>query len=84
MVQDGDSSGQLLFRNIFMLLIPYKNNYINSEVVRVFPRKHAVVIRAHNGTEILIHIGLETVSMKGEGFTTHVTEGKKSKRGICL
>lgn len=57
---------------------------IEGEVVRVFPRKHAVVIQAQNGAEILIHIGLETVSMKGEGFTTHVSEGKKSKQGICL
>jgi PTS system glucose-specific IIA component len=57
---------------------------VGGEVVRVFPRKHAVVIRAHNGAEILIHIGLETVSMKGEGFTTHVTEGKKVKAGDLL
>lgn len=57
---------------------------IEGEVVRVFPRKHAVVIKAQNGAEILIHIGLETVSMKGEGFTTHVTEGKKVKAGDLL
>lgn len=57
---------------------------VDGEVVRVFPKKHAVIVRAGNGAEILIHIGLETVSMKGEGFTTHVTEGKKVKVGDLM
>ncbi|MGM0845403.1 MAG: PTS sugar transporter subunit IIA [Bacillota bacterium] len=57
---------------------------VNGEIVQVFPTKHAVGIKAENGAEILIHIGLETVSMNGEGFEAHVTEGKKVKVGDPL
>lgn len=57
---------------------------VNGEIVQVFPTKHAIGIRAENGAEILIHIGLETVSMKGEGFVTQVSEGSKVKAGDQL
>jgi PTS system glucose-specific IIA component len=57
---------------------------VNGEIVHVFPTKHAIGIKTANGAEILIHIGLETVSMNGEGFTVHVTKGKKVKVGDAL
>jgi len=57
---------------------------VNGEIASVFPTKHAIGIKTANGVEILIHIGLETVSMNGEGFTVHVTEGKKVKVGDAL
>ncbi|WP_456274331.1 PTS sugar transporter subunit IIA [Bacillus sp. AK031] len=57
---------------------------VDGEIVQVFPTKHAVGIKAVNGVEILIHIGLETVSMNGEGFEAHVSEGKKVKVGDSL
>ncbi len=57
---------------------------VDGEVIQVFPTKHAVGIKAHNGAEILIHIGLETVSMDGEGFEAHVSEGSKVKAGDAL
>ncbi|MBT2690252.1 PTS glucose transporter subunit IIA [Bacillus sp. ISL-47] len=57
---------------------------VNGEIMQVFPTKHAIGIRAENGAEILIHIGLETVSMKGEGFETHVSEGTKVNVGEKL
>jgi sugar PTS system EIIA component len=57
---------------------------VDGEIVQVFPTKHAVGIKAVNGAEILIHIGLETVSMNGEGFEAHVSEGKKVKVGDPL
>ncbi|MGD6857297.1 PTS sugar transporter subunit IIA [Bacillus infantis] len=57
---------------------------VDGEVVQVFPTKHAIGLRAENGAEILIHIGLETVSMKGEGFETHISEGSKVKTGDKL
>ncbi len=57
---------------------------VAGEIVQVFPTKHAIGIRAKNGAEILIHIGLETVSLSGEGFETFVKEGDKVKVGDKL
>jgi len=57
---------------------------IDGEVIQVFPTKHAIGLKAKNGAEILIHIGLETVSMQGEGFETHISEGSKVKVGDPL
>lgn len=57
---------------------------INGEVIQVSPTKHAVGLAAEDGTEILIHIGLETVALKGEGFTVNVEVGDKVSVGQSL
>lgn len=57
---------------------------VDGEIMQFFPTKHAVGIKASNGAELLIHIGLETVSMKGEGFEAHVSEGSKVQAGDPL
>lgn len=57
---------------------------VNGEVVQVFPTKHAVGLRSDAGVELLIHVGLETVSMNGEGFTAHVATGDRVKVGQRL
>jgi len=57
---------------------------VDGEIMQIFPTKHAVGIRAKNGAEILIHIGLETVSLKGEGFETYVKQGDSVKAGDKL
>ena len=57
---------------------------VEGEILQVFPTKHAIGIRTAGGAEILIHIGLETVNMDGEGFTAHVKEGDKVKIGDLL
>ncbi len=57
---------------------------IDAEVIQIFPTKHAIGLKTANNTEILIHIGLETVAMKGEGFETHVEAGNKVKKGDKL
>ncbi|OIJ20366.1 PTS glucose transporter subunit IIA [Anaerobacillus alkalidiazotrophicus] len=57
---------------------------VEGEIIQVFPTKHAIGIKSLGGLEILIHIGLETVSMKGEGFTTFIKEGDKVKVGDRL
>src|SRR5699024_3774093 len=44
----------------------------DGEIIQVFPTKHAIGIQGESGLEILIHIGLETVSLKGEGFEVFV------------
>ncbi|PAA99880.1 N-acetylglucosamine-specific PTS transporter subunit IIBC [Enterococcus canintestini] len=53
-------------------------------ITSVFPTKHAVGIKADNGLEILVHMGIDTVSLKGEPFTVFVTEGQKVGRGQML
>ncbi len=56
---------------------------VAGKIVQVFPTKHAIGIETLDGTEILIHFGIDTVNLKGEGFETfvkqddHVTQGQK-------
>ncbi|UBH07578.1 PTS sugar transporter subunit IIA [Macrococcus armenti] len=57
---------------------------ISGEVVNVFPTKHAIGIKAENGVELLIHVGLETVAMKGAGFKTHISQGDIVQKGDTL
>ncbi|WP_059103642.1 PTS sugar transporter subunit IIA [Shouchella shacheensis] len=54
---------------------------IAGEIVQFFPTKHAFGIKSAGGAEVLVHIGLETVGMNGEGFTAHVKEGDNVKAG---
>lgn len=53
-------------------------------IVTVAKTKHAYCIRDYNGAEILIHIGLNTVKMEGDGFKCYVKAGQKVKRGTLL
>ncbi|QKS71015.1 PTS glucose transporter subunit IIA [Paenalkalicoccus suaedae] len=57
---------------------------VHGEIMQLFPTKHAVGIKTVNGLEILIHIGIETVNMQGEGFKAHVKEGDKVATGDKL
>ncbi|OZU89146.1 PTS trehalose transporter subunit IIBC [Virgibacillus indicus] len=57
---------------------------VNGEIVQIFPTKHAIGIQSGSGVEILIHIGLETVSLDGEGFEAHVKQGDTVKVGNPL
>ncbi|TCL65337.1 PTS system IIA component (Glc family) [Hydrogenispora ethanolica] len=57
---------------------------VNGEIVQVFPTKHAIGLRTAEGLEILLHIGIDTVGMKGEGFESFVTAGQKVKAGDKL
>lgn len=54
------------------------------EVLTSFPTGHAIGLKAENGAEILIHIGMDTVSLDGEGFQLHVKEGDQLKPGDLL
>ncbi len=57
---------------------------VNGEVVTLFPTKHAIGLKADDGTELLIHIGIDTVHLKGEGFTAHVEQGDLVEQGQLL
>lgn len=57
---------------------------IHGTVVHVFPTKHAIALKSKNGLELLIHIGLETVGLNGEGFTTYVEAGQEVTVGQPL
>ncbi|KIP21398.1 Glucose-specific phosphotransferase enzyme IIA component [Anoxybacillus ayderensis] len=57
---------------------------INGEVVQVFPTKHAVGLRSDEGLEILIHVGIDTVHMHGEGFEAYVKAGDRVRAGDLL
>ena len=54
----------------------------DGEVVNVFkPSNHAVGVKAANGLEVLVHVGLETVQLGGEGFEALVNTGDKVTKG---
>lgn len=57
---------------------------VNAEVTMTFPTKHAFGLMTNDGTEILVHIGLDTVELNGEPFTMHVKKGDKVKKGQLL
>ena len=57
---------------------------VNGEIVTLFPTKHAIGIKADDGTELLIHIGIDTVHLKGEGFTSRVEQGDLVEQGQLL
>lgn len=56
----------------------------DAEVAVVFPTKHAIGLKTDSGVEILMHIGLETVALAGEGFEIFVAQGDKVKQGDKL
>lgn len=53
-------------------------------VALVFDTKHAVSLVSEKGTEVLIHVGLDTVMLKGEHYTAHVEDGATVKKGDLL
>ncbi len=53
-------------------------------VAMVFDTKHAVSLVSDSGIEILIHVGLDTVMLKGEHYTAHVESGASVKTGDLL
>lgn len=53
-------------------------------ILSIFDTKHAVCFTSSCGTEILIHIGVDTVNLKGKFFEAHVQDGDKVKKGQLL
>ncbi len=56
----------------------------DGEVINIFETGHAVCIATESGAELLIHIGIDTVSMEGKGFKKKVADGAKVRKGDVL
>lgn len=56
----------------------------DAEVSIAFPTGHAFGLKTRNGAEVLIHVGIDTVSMNGDGFEAKVSQGNKVKAGDVL
>jgi len=56
----------------------------DGEVIQLHPSCHAVTIKSPEGIEVLMHIGLDTVTLRGEGFKPHVKVGDRVRAGDAL
>lgn len=84
-VSDQTFSGKVLGDGIAIL--PEEGKVFapaDGEISCVMDTRHAVAMTSAQGLEILIHIGLETVELKGKYFTSHVQNGEKVKEGDLL
>ena len=57
---------------------------VDGTVSVLFPTKHAVGLSSTDGVELLMHIGMDTVNLEGQGFTAHVAQGDSVKAGDLL
>jgi len=57
---------------------------VDGEVLVAFPTGHAYALRSASGVEVLIHVGMDTVRLKGEHFTSKVAKGQQVRRGDVL
>ncbi len=68
-------------------ILPSKGEVVapaDAEVSVLYPTLHAMGLKLDNGVELLIHVGMDTVEMNGEGFTKYVEEGARVKKGDKL
>ena len=56
----------------------------DGQISLLFPTKHAIGLVSTEGTEVLIHIGIDTVQLDGKYFTSHVKQGDSVKKGQLL
>src|SRR5262245_35889750 len=56
----------------------------DAEVISIAVTRHAVTLRAANGAELLIHVGIDTVALGGAGFTALATAGQRVRAGDAL
>ncbi len=56
----------------------------DGEITALFPTLHALGMKTGEGAELLIHIGMDTVQLNGEGFEAHIKEGDQVKKGQLL
>lgn len=56
----------------------------NGKIVATFPTKHAIGLLSNEGLELLVHVGLDTVKLNGDGFEIYVRVGDQVKKGTLL
>src|SRR5262245_3414438 len=56
----------------------------DAEVISIPPQHHAITLRAPNGAELLLHVGIDTVALGGQGFELHVDAGAHVRAGQRL
>lgn len=69
------------------VIIPTENNFyspVSGEVSFIFPTGHAIGLQMENGAELLIHIGMDTVTLEGKPFEMLVQQGDKVQAGQLL
>lgn len=84
-LDDGMFSEKILGDGI--AIVPSDGNFIapvSGTLESAFPTGHAYGIKTDSGLEVLIHIGLDTVSLNGKGFRPQVQQGEKVKAGDKL
>ncbi|HFR2895885.1 TPA: PTS glucose transporter subunit IIA, partial [Streptococcus pneumoniae] len=77
-VQDKTFSDKLIGDGV--AIIPSEGKVyapFDGKITNIFPTKHAIGLKSDEGVELLIHIGLDTVELKGQGFISHVEEGDR-------
>jgi glucose-specific phosphotransferase system IIA component len=57
---------------------------VTGELVKLFPGGHAFGIATDDGVELIVHLGLDTVELKGEGFNNIATEGQQIQAGAPI
>lgn len=75
----GDGFAVIPFSNTKSVVSP-----ADSTVIMVAKTKHAIGLKTKNNLEILVHIGIDTVNLKGKGFTAKVHQGQSVKIGQPL
>lgn len=65
-------------------VVPSEGNFrspVDGEIIMLAKTLHAFGVRTEAGAEVLVHIGMDTVKLKGEGFTAHRAQGDRVKQG---
>ncbi len=57
---------------------------VDGEIIDITDTKHAFCITTNEGTELLLHVGIDTVKLKGEGFKVNILSGDKVKVGTKI
>ena len=84
-VKDAAFGSEMLGKGIGVVPVEGKVfSPFDGTVEALFATKHAIGLKSDNGVEMLIHIGLDTVKLEGQGFTAHVNQGDNVKKGDLL